>query len=210
LTISESPPDIRLAEEIADLRALLEGTPAALREQGLFAAYESRLGALQEELLSLRLASLVSKQQRKTGSSHRFSDEIPTNPAGDVGRLSQVTEAVDSLRRKRHRRIVSYGSAFWVLDWTLVAGGIGLLASEMRSLQPVMEHLAVIGALMAFLALGQMFVRQSERTITEADHQLELLRNQLEVLGTMYRSKQTPVSQVYERTLKMLDEAGIT
>jgi hypothetical protein len=215
MMINESPADIRLTEEIADLRAVLEGTPSALREQGLFAAYESRLSVLQEELLSLRLASLVSKHQRERTPPRSYRFDAPPNLVADAGRLTLLTEALNSLRRERHRSIISYASAFLVLDWALVAGGIGLffsdlLVREIRSLQPLIEEHFAVGTLVTFLALGQMFVRQFEKNNTEADHQLELLQNQLEVLSTMYKSKQTPLPQVYERTLKMLDAAGIS
>ena len=201
----------RLAEEIADLQKALDGTPAVLRDQGLFIGYESRLRQLQEELLSLRLASFLSKHQRgdKIEATGNALESRSAALLTDASRISLATEAVDLMRRKQHRVIVSYRYAFFLLGAAVVLGAMSFLAGV--SILGAIDRLntTAAGVALAVLAVGQLLVRQLEETKTQSEHNLALLSNQLEFLGSLYKSHQSPMPQVYERALKLLDQARI-
>ena len=58
MTEAELQQEELVLEEIHDLSKYLDGIPEAIRATGLFAAYQARLVALQEEVIQKTLASL--------------------------------------------------------------------------------------------------------------------------------------------------------
>lgn len=87
----------------------------------------------------------------------------------------------------------------------MLIGGL-VLAGNTPNVWRFADH---IGTTVALITIGQILIRHFENVKSEAEYQLELLRNQLEMLGSVYRSKQMPEPKLYERTLALLDEARV-
>jgi len=199
--------EARLTDEITDLRSALAGAPPPLRERGLFASYESRLQSLQEQLLSLRLERMVTKyaQPEMPEEKPAVRRTDPSNTSASFVGVSRAVETVERIRRRRHRSTIGYRYTSFGLYGAMLIGGL-VLAGNTPNVWRFADH---IGTTVALITIGQILIRHFENVKSEAEYQLELLRNQLEMLGSVYRSKQMPEPKLYERTLALLDEARV-
>jgi hypothetical protein len=204
-----APADLedRLHDEIEDLKSTLADVPAPLRNQGLFAGYESRLTSLEEQLLSLRVKQLMTKYAELVPADVA-REEPPSTSLATAEDVSRAVEAVERMRQRRHRSMLSYRYSFFMLAGALIASGVVLAGNTGRFLTlAAAEH--SVGMWVVIVTVGQLVVRHFENVRAEAESHLELLRNQLESLSNAYKATQKPEPKSYERTLPLLRDRHV-
>ena len=198
----------RLHDEIEDLKSALADVPAPLRNQGLFAGYESRLTSLEEQLLSVRVERLKTKYAELVPAGVAREDPTSTSLA-TAEDVSRAVEAVERMRQSRHRSRLSYRYSFFTLAGALIASGVVLAGDTGRFLRLAAAAEHYVGMWVVIVTVGQLVARHFENVRADAEYHLELLRNQLESLSNAYKARQQPEPKSYERTLPLLRDRHV-
>ncbi|HET8774588.1 MAG TPA: hypothetical protein VFP80_12370 [Thermoanaerobaculia bacterium] len=188
-----------LASEIRKLSSYLEGIPPALRERGLFEAYETRLQDLEEQLVALRLSSISPRESSVPDGSPAPTIRDQNSLNAWVGHLAEIerehTRVANRLARRLH----------WI-HAAAVALSIVVVVFALNSLH---VSTAAAAGVVVVLELAASFTRVTDRIQNEQALALraDLLRQELE-MPERHTENTTLDDRTRRKILQLLDEGA--
>jgi hypothetical protein len=154
----------------------------------------------------MRLERLVNKYEEKSPApAPSGRTDVQSKSRAVIG-AAIAAETIELLRRRRHRVTKGYRYTFLVLAGAMAITGVALASDTTNAWWIALDH---VGVALTVGSVVQVFLHFLEEGRSQAEYRLENLRNQLELLSSVYNMNQAPEPQLYERTLKLLDEAQI-